>query len=121
MTKENNIEFGTEYVRREADKTFIAGWCYRGPISIGDVFNSVYELIPLKNEEGCYGHRVENNRPVDIYVVKMKAYGHELKEIYEGLSAEIEIAGEGCDLVKPRDVLSNVSSRLEPIPKIKRL
>jgi hypothetical protein len=105
MTKENNIEFGIEYIRREADKTFIAGRCYKGPISIGDVFNSVYQLIPLKNEEGCYGHRMENNRSVDIYVVSIKAYRHELEILDQGLTAEIEIAGEGCDLVKPRDVL----------------
>ncbi len=105
-----NIEFGVEFItERSGDRIGIAGRCYKGPIEIGDVFEAVYQYVPVKTLDD-YARPSERigETLVRLKVESMRAYGRSWQEIHEGLTAEMEVSGEGAELLKPGDVLGQL-------------
>jgi hypothetical protein len=95
-------EFGVHDVEHIAETTIVSGRCYKGPLSVGDTFLSVISLGPT-------GDRLDS-QPVKLKIQEMIAYGREMDQIDEGLTAKIKLAGESGELVSQQSVLSTSSA-----------
>lgn len=77
-------EFGVHKASFDGDRAFVAGRCFTGPIRVGAVFTQLRRFHPVQTENGI---------PVELVVTRIIAYGHQLDEIQEGLTAELELSG----------------------------
>jgi len=90
-------EFGVHGVEYEEGTTIVIGRCYKDTLSVGDTFQLVTLLGPRGDELESY--------PVNLTIQRMVAYRQELDEVYEGLTAEIRLTGEGGEQIIPLAVL----------------
>ena len=91
----------------------VQGICYEDGdrdsyIKIDDCFLKAYKNIFKKTAEYNY-ELVERKdiRDVKLYVKKIKAYGHNLDELYSGMSAELHLVGDGGTDLQKKDVLES--------------
>ena len=75
--------FGIHTARVEGDRLVVEGRCYSGVISLAQVFTRSY---PPNDEERAAA--------LHLTVEGISAYGHNLDQIEEGLTAEIQFSGE---------------------------
>ena len=100
------IEFGVDIVQQQSeDRIVVAGRCYKGPIYVGDIFTAIYQLTPTKIGID-YGPSIRaGDKSVSLTVEAIRAYQHTLDWLDEGLTAEIELSGEGAKLLESKFVL----------------
>ena len=104
---ERVIEFGIVYLRRIGNHLFVSGRCSRGPIAISDTFRYVYSVTPQPIPEGYGPPQREDHQPLSLRVESITAYKHSLKELSTGMTAEIELSGNGFELVREGLFLGN--------------
>lgn len=76
----------------------VIGRCGDVSFKVGDVFDQI-------------DHPGEGTRPVSLQVTKITAYQRSLEEIGTGMTASIDVVGEGVDLLRPKSVLVASQSR----------
>ncbi len=81
-----------------ANEFVVTGRCYEEPILIGDIFRFLYEL----NDE----QRPKSERRIELKVVRLEAYGRQLKQLEGGLTAAMSLIGTGGEQLRDRFVLS---------------
>lgn len=96
MTMEFGINTVSPVTNREA---LITGRCFYGKISVGARFRRAFVVI-LSPDESTSERRLIAN--VDLRITKIEAYGKELDELDEGLTAAITVCGDGVSLLSPR-------------------
>jgi hypothetical protein len=101
------IAFGVERVKdRGPVSVTVDGRNFEGDLSVGDTFTRLYNLTPAPGADRYGGPEVRvNDRGVALRVEAIRAYGRNWTVLDHGLTAELELAGVGADLVEPRDVL----------------
>ncbi|MBI1924413.1 hypothetical protein HYR99_09195 [Candidatus Poribacteria bacterium] len=100
------IVFTVEIIQRPPDRLLVGGRCCEGVIVRGDTFEAVYRYLPAKTLED-YGkprERIEE-RPVSLRVEAIWAYRQWLNKLYPGMTARLELAGVGGELLREGDVL----------------
>lgn len=104
MTRE--IEFTVEKLDYFDGKLRVAGRCAKDIIKVGDCFTAVYRYAPAQTLEdfGKPSERIAI-RNIALWVEKMTSYSRLWDEIHPGLTAELELSGEGEDKVRFGDVL----------------
>jgi hypothetical protein len=65
-------------------------------LAVGDVFHIVKPVSELDRDGGAR---------VELVVERITAYGRDIHEIDEGLTAELRLRGEGCEHVGAESVL----------------
>jgi hypothetical protein len=81
-------EIGIEYViGLRNGSASIAVRCYQGKIAVGEMLASAYK-------PSAAGER-SDIRSISLKIEKIIAYGNELVEMDEGLTAEVILSGEG--------------------------
>ena len=96
------IEFGIHYLRREDGRLLVSGRCYQGPIALSDRFERVSKPDSLLTGEDSL---IKDEQQVSLTVESIKAYGHLLKKLDEGVTAELELSGSGMKLVGEDSIL----------------
>lgn len=111
MKNDRKIEFSVVFVRKAENRFFVSGRCYQGPILVNDTFTYLYQLFSHKK-----GNEYLNVKPlrvadqkVQITVKSIIAYKHNFEELDVGMTAELEVIGDDCSLIKPDFVLGNES------------
>ena len=70
----------------------VIGRCGDVSFRVGDVFDQI-------------DYPGEGSRPVSLRVTKITAYQRSLEEIGTGMTASIDVVGDGVDLLRPKSVL----------------
>jgi hypothetical protein len=99
-------EFSVEIIDREDDKIAVAGRCLQGPVRVGDRFTSAYRFADLMADD----LRHVDETPVSLRVDRIVAYRHELTDLHDGMTARIELSGEGDTVLSQGWVLSGEST-----------
>ncbi len=86
-------EFGVHGVEHVGESFFVIGRCYLGPLRLGDVFCTASVPGGLSSN-------------VRLTVQTIEAYSRKWDEIDEGLTARLELTGEGGDAVTEECILS---------------
>jgi hypothetical protein len=87
-----------------SDRALLYGRCSKGDISVGTVFGFVYDIVFDSYETS--GQNV-NTRRVELTVDRIVAYGHELDELNEGITAELAVSGRGLEQLNSGSALSS--------------
>ena len=90
-------EFGVHGVEHDKGTTIVIGRCYKDTLAVGDTFQLVTLLEPQGGEAKSHA--------VNLTIQRMVAYGREMEQIDEGLTAQLRLAGEGGERVIPQSVL----------------
>jgi hypothetical protein len=95
------MEFSIEHFQQLPDCIIVAGRCYHGPINVGERFHCLYELVPELTENG-YGpsKRNEQEQLVNLRIDAISAYNHSFIQLDPGMTAELELSGEGIEKIK---------------------
>lgn len=103
---ERNIEFTADgIIEGKPGQLRIIGRCCDTPVRIGDSFESVYDYQYSVDADGReLEHRV-NPVAVRLRVVGIRAYGHSLEMIGEGMTGALDLEGSGMEQVRPGLVL----------------
>jgi hypothetical protein len=89
----NAIEFGIYEIVEDGGNLHVVGRCHKGPIKIGDRFSLQYRL-EIEMDGGDYGPSSRRNEsPIDLVVVCIRAYKRDLRELDEGMTAQMELLG----------------------------
>ena len=84
-------EFSIETVDDQGDKVVVTGRCLQGPFEIGDHFTSAYRFANVTEED----LRHVGETPVSLRADRIVAYRRDLPDLYPGMTATIDLAGEG--------------------------
>ena len=106
MKQPDRIEFGISDVKFGGPETIIEGRCHCGPIRIGDTFTKISEMT-VHTRPRTYGPTtLRAIASVEIRVDSISAYGHELEELSQTMTARIAVSGIGVEHLKEGLVLS---------------
>ena len=105
---EKDIEFMVDSVTLESDFLLVQGACNRGSICVGDKFGKAYKHELEEESDGGYCvSKQYNERSVVLTVEKIRAYGHDIDELAEGMTGELLLLGQGSEHIKINDLLGN--------------
>ena len=95
------IEFLIAYFQRQSDRVIVAGRCCQGPINVGERFHCLYESV-VERTEDRYGSskRQGQGELVNLRVDSIFAYGHCFTQLDPGMTARLELSGEGIEKIK---------------------
>lgn len=101
------MKFEVDYISEAGEGWLVGGRC-DGDIKIDDRFLKAYQNIFEKTLEG-YPKRIgiKDIRDVKLQVKEIKAYRHNLDELYSGMTGELYLVGNGGNYLKHRDVLES--------------
>jgi hypothetical protein len=101
------MEFSIEdFQQLSIDSITLIGRCYQGPINVGERFHCLYELVPQLTENGySYSKRSQQEHSVNLRIDSISSYGHSLTQLDPGMTAKLELSGEGIEKVKRRWIL----------------
>jgi len=106
MGKNNHKEFGISAVKLEGNKTTIEGRCHRGSIESGGSFTAISELIVQTTAQTVGPTSLRHLASVNMGVDSIWAYGQQLKELNQTMTARLELSGSGFEQLKVGLVLS---------------
>jgi hypothetical protein len=99
------LEFGVSQVTPGEGVIRAAGRIHRGPLRLGDTFSVLFRYLPNQTPDG-YGPFVKTGeQSVSIKVMGIRAYQRSFDELEEGMTAELELAGDDAKALKQGDVL----------------
>src|SRR5262245_5106396 len=113
MAPERRIEFSVELTRTQTDRIFVAGRCYHGPLRVGDVFTEAYRYIRAESfaDYVVPPPRCDDSvREFQLEVKSIFLYGRYLNQIDAGLTAELELTGDGAIPLATGDVMGGQSA-----------
>ena len=84
----------------------VTGGCNEGSVVVGSSFLKIYRYIREPTSEGFLAIiGKEYIRDIKLQVKQIQAYRHSLDELYEGMSGELWLEGEGGEYIQKKDVL----------------
>jgi len=108
MNKEEK-EFDIDNITKLDGEYLITGACNKGCIGIGDIFLIASQnIIKISFAEGRYEFQdlqPPDIREVKLQVIRIKAHNHDMDELYQGMSGELYLKGEGGDFLIGKDYL----------------
>lgn len=108
MSTGTNIEFGVHHVSQCARDTIaVEGRCYSGKITIGHEFRKVYAASVEKTQKAYKDVGRIQLAAINLRVMKIEAYNHEVPEIESGLTARLHLSGSGAEQVTGNTILGS--------------
>jgi hypothetical protein len=106
MSHKAPVEFGISAVTLRGPTLIVEGRCHIGPIRRGDVFTTISEITVERTPERYGPTTLHPIAAVELKVVAIEAYGRELTELTQSLTARMILTGTGGEQVKSDLVLS---------------
>lgn len=86
----------------------VKGVCNQDSVKVGSSFFKIYRYIMKPTSEGFFTITgKEYIRDIKLQVKQIQAYRHTLDELYEGMSGELLLEGEGGEYIQEKDVLGS--------------
>lgn len=94
-------EFGFVGVVNVNGRFGVDGRCWEGPLSIGDVFQQVYQLVPEgPRHESGWDWSASDFRQIALRIEEIVFCGKPIETISSGYTARLWLSGEGQDLIR---------------------
>jgi hypothetical protein len=106
MKSHNRIEFGISDFKSIGNKATIEGRCHSGPIVPGDIFTVISEMTVLTSPQTVGPTKLCHLAALSLRVDSIWAYGHQINELSQTMTARLELTGTGCEHLKAGLVLS---------------
>lgn len=97
----------------QADRLFVSGRCLHGPLRLGDVFTEAFRYARAVSlaDYGIPPARCDDSvRELNLEVVLILLYRRFLNQVYDGLTTELELIGDGAILLTTGDVRGGQSA-----------
>lgn len=106
MKQDDPIEFGITTVKLTESSVLVEGRCHRGPILLDSTFTVLSKMTVQTTTQSCGATELQHVAPVNLKVDSIWAYGHEIKELSQSMTARLELSGTGIEHLQPDLVLS---------------
>jgi hypothetical protein len=106
MKSNNPIEFGVTAVTVSGNRAVVEGRCHRGPIFPEQKFILVSSMTVQVSPEVCGPTTLNPIGSVELRIDSIWAYGRQIDELSQTMTARLELSGSGVDKIEPGLVLS---------------
>ena len=100
------FEFEVIQLRTGTDDAFVEGRNCGALIRVGDVFTWICSRVPKGNGRDFIAGEIALEGSVQITVLSIEAYHHQLDELSSGMTARMKVVGAGIEKLKEGKVLT---------------